>query len=170
MTDGHKRTHGLGTYRASIASRGKNSSWSGNRLVLRPKFGNTAIELSGADMRKSRFVAQLKLFKIVLNGYSSIISIYLAGCSWACDDCNLEMKVHDLWRYVNVTEGRIAFSALTLLIRHQEEHPACKNWVMRCWCGYLSGARCRLFAYGPADATAIPKTDHLLSHLNPDWF
>ena len=25
---------------------------------------------------------------------------------------------------------------------------------MRCLCGYLSGARCRLFAYGPADATA----------------
>jgi len=32
-----------------------------------------------------------------------------------------------------------------------------KNWVMRCWCGYLSGARCRLFAYGPADATASQK-------------
>ena len=29
-----------------------------------------------------------------------------------------------------------------------------KNWVMRCWCGYLPVARCRLFAYGPADATA----------------
>ena len=29
-----------------------------------------------------------------------------------------------------------------------------KNGVMRCWCGYLSGARCRLFAYGPAYATA----------------
>jgi len=27
----------------------------------------------------------------------------------------------------------IAFSALTLL----EEHPAYKNWVMRCWCGYV---------------------------------
>ena len=40
---------------------------------------------------------------------------------------------------------------------------------MRCWCGYLSGARCRLFAYGPADATAIPKPHHLLPHLNPDW-
>ena len=26
-------------------------------------------------------------------------------------------------------------------------------WVVGCWCGYLSGARCRL-AYGPADATA----------------
>jgi len=41
---------------------------------------------------------------------------------------------------------------------------------MRCWCGYLSGARCRLFAYGPADATAIPKPCHLLTHLNPDYF
>ena len=28
-----------------------------------------------------------------------------------------------------------------------------KNSVVGCWCGYLSGARCRL-AYGPADATA----------------
>ena len=45
-----------------------------------------------------------------------------------------------------------------------------KNWVLRCWCGYLCGARCRLFAYGPADATAIPKPHHLLLHLNPDWF
>jgi len=28
-----------------------------------------------------------------------------------------------------------------------------KNWVVGCWCGCLSGARCRL-VYGPADATA----------------
>ena len=42
-----------------------------------------------------------------------------------------------------------------LLVGRQEEHPACKkNWVVGCWHGYLSGARCRL-AYGPADATAI---------------
>jgi len=27
-----------------------------------------------------------------------------------------------------------------------------------------------LFAYGPADATAIPIPHHLLSYLNPDWF
>jgi len=47
---------------------------------------------------------------------------------------------------------------------------ACKNWVMRCWCGYLSGVWCRLFAYGPADATAIAKPHHLLPHLNPDRF
>jgi len=36
--------------------------------------------------------------------------------------------------------------------------------------GYLSGARCRLFAYGPADATPIPKPHHLLPDLNSDWF
>ena len=38
-----------------------------------------------------------------------------------------------------------------------------KIWVMRCWCGYLSVARCRLFAYGSADATAIPKPNNLLA-------
>jgi len=46
-----------------------------------------------------------------------------------------------------------AFSTLTLLVGRQEGHPACKNWVVGYWRGYLSGARCRL-AYGPADATA----------------
>jgi len=50
-----------------------------------------------------------------------------------------------------------AFSVLMLLVGQQEEHPACKNLcgilAVGCWCGYLSGARCR-FAYGPADVTA----------------
>jgi len=63
-----------------------------------------------------------------------------------------------------------AFGALTLLVGRQEEHPARKNWLMMCWCGYLSGARFRLFACGPADATAVPKPHHLLPRLNPDWF
>ena len=36
---------------------------------------------------------------------------------------------------------------------------------MRCWCSYRSVARCRLFAYGPADATAIPKRRLLLPRL-----
>jgi len=35
---------------------------------------------------------------------------------------------------------------------------------MGCLCGYLSGARCRLFACGPADATAIPKPHHLFDY------
>jgi len=39
-----------------------------------------------------------------------------------------------------------SFSALTLLVGQQEEHPTCKNWVVGCWhghlfiCGYLWGA------------------------------
>ena len=38
--------------------------------------------------------------------------------------------------------------------------------MVGCWCGYLTGARCRL-AYGPADATA---THCLLLQQNQDWF
>jgi len=50
----------------------------------------------------------------------------------------------------------IAFSALTLLVRSQKSIRPVKNWVMRCWCGYLSGARCTThdFTYGPANVTA----------------
>jgi len=33
-----------------------------------------------------------------------------------------------------------------------------KTWVVRYWLGYLSWARCRWFAYGPADATATPSS------------
>ena len=69
---------------------------------------------------------------------------------------------------------RLSFSALTLLVRHQEERPACKNSVMRCRCGYLAGARCRLFAYA-TDATAIPKTPSSLASFKsrlvlPFWY
>jgi len=47
---------------------------------------------------------------------------------------------------------------------------------MRCWCGYLPGARCRLSAYGPADATAIPKPPSSLAPFKsrlqvlPFWY
>ena len=53
----------------------------------------------------------------------------------------------------DLNPGDSAFSALTLLVGWQEGHPACKKLSGGCWCGYLSGARCRL-AYGPADSTA----------------
>ena len=46
-----------------------------------------------------------------------------------------------------------SFGALTLLAGRQEGHPECINRLAGCWCGCLSGARCRL-AYDPADATA----------------
>jgi len=47
---------------------------------------------------------------------------------------------------------------LTLWVGRQEEHPACKKWVMRCWRGYLCEVRCKWFACGPADATATPSS------------
>ena len=45
---------------------------------------------------------------------------------------------------------------------------------MRCWCGCLSGARCRLFAYRPADATASQPPSSLFSFKSrlvwPFWY
>jgi len=42
---------------------------------------------------------------------------------------------------------------------------------MRCWCGYLSGARCRLFAHCPADATASPnRIFSCLIQIQAAWF
>jgi len=51
-----------------------------------------------------------------------------------------------------------AFSALMLLVGRQVGHPACKNWVVRYWHGYLSAARCKWFAFGPVDASATPSS------------
>ena len=54
-------------------------------------------------------------------------------CSWL--QCHsISHNESDHWWLVGL---HFAFSALTLLAGWQEEHPACKNWVMRCWCGYL---------------------------------
>ena len=70
----------------------------------------------------------------------------------------------------------IASSALTLLVGLQQEHPVCKNCVMRCWCGYLSGARCRLFAYSLVQLMPLhPKTPSSLASFKsrlvlPFWY
>jgi len=80
-----------------------------------------------------------------------------------------------VWRHCKWTNPLLSrvymilyvFSALMLLVGRQEEHPVCKNWVVRYWRGYLSGARCKWFAYGPADATATPSS---LAQQNPEWF
>jgi len=59
----------------------------------------------------------------------------------------------------------VAFSALKLLFGQQEEHLPHKNWVMRCWCGYLSGAKCKWFSYGQANATATTSLALLKSRM-----
>jgi len=52
----------------------------------------------------------------------------------------------------------LSFTVIDIIGWWQEEHLAHKNWVMKCWCGYLSGAKCKWFAYGPSDATATPSS------------
>jgi len=63
-------------------------------------------------------------------------------------------------RISKITTGRAA--------GRQEGHPACKNWVMGYWCGYMSGARCRL------QICIWPSWCHChslsLAIVNPDWF
>jgi len=54
-------------------------------------------------------------------------------------------------------------------VRQQEGHLAGKNRVVGCWCGYLSGARCRL-AYGPADATALSLAAVKSRLVLPFWY
>jgi len=50
----------------------------------------------------------------------------------------------------------VAISALTLLVGHQEQHPACKKLSDGvAWLSFWSEVR---FAYGPADATATPSS------------
>jgi len=63
--------------------------------------------------------------------------------------------------FLFIHQQQCQFSALTLPVGRQEEHPACKSWLIWCWCGYLSEARYRLFAYTPW----VKKTRHLtLAH------
>jgi len=50
-----------------------------------------------------------------------------------------------------------AFSALTLLVGHQEEHSSC-NKLSDEMLAWLSEVTCKCFAYGPADTTAIPSS------------
>jgi len=63
-------------------------------------------------------------------------------------------------------------SQSTLMDRQQEEHPDCKNWVKRCWCGHLSKVKCKWFAYSPTDATATPLSPASLKSrmVLPFWY
>ena len=62
---------------------------------------------------------------------------------------------------LELSHREFAFSALTLLVWVRPV------WVVRYWHGYLSGVRCKWFAYVPAGATA---THHLLLPVKSRWF
>ena len=76
-----------------------------------------------------------------------------------CPQCTVDISPKNIAIFICLTSSCFsAFSTLTLLVGRQEGHTACKNWVMRYWRGYLSGVRCKWFAYGLADATATPSS------------
>ena len=65
------------------------------------------------------------------------------------------------WAYLSVCASVChAFGALTVLVGHHKEHPACKNWVMRCWYGCVS--RAVLFCDGTS-WYGVPETDDWLT-------
>ena len=79
--------------------------------------------------------------------------IHLSSLSIICHAQENKCTVNSYFSILDVCIMLNAFNALALLVGRQGRHPACKNWVVGCWHGYLSGERCRL-VYGPADATA----------------
>jgi len=90
-----------------------------------------------------------------------LVLLLLKICFFWCAINMTRMETHSIFPHFLVTDGKQAmetnvpsvqctFSALTLLVERQEGHLACKNWMVGCWCGYLSWVRCR-FAYGPTD-------------------
>ena len=66
--------------------------------------------------------------------------------------CRLTAKNRDQLR--NPTLGSRVWATFPFFIFIRHFTRVFTGWVMKCWCGCLSAARCRLFAYGPADATA----------------
>ena len=119
---------------------------------------------TGDEREMAKQIASVSPRSVSLSVCVTITVSLILTCVFLC--CQ-----EDMWLiYTMVPSVLYAFSALTLLVGRQKEHPTCKNWMMRCWYGYLSAERCRLFAYGPADATAVPKPHHLLPRFNPDCF
>ena len=59
-----------------------------------------------------------------------------------------------------------ALSALTLLVGRQEEHPACKKLSGEVLVWLPVWSEVQMFAYGPADAAAVPKPHQLLPRLS----
>ena len=66
---------------------------------------------------------------------------------------NLLTQVHGENSHYNSLWYRYALCCWCCWLGGRKGIRPVKNWVVRCWRGYLSGARCRL-AYGSADVTA----------------
>jgi len=129
--------------------------------------------MTNACWMMSDLMADINLVTIasILPGLQLLATEHSYGCTWhnrvcypwlSCSVLQLQcLEFSPFFHSViptsifiqKASKTHLLQSALMLLVGWQEGHPACKKWVVGCWRGYLSGARCR-FAYGPADATA----------------
>jgi len=69
-----------------------------------------------------------------------VVYMQLYSCSCSRNSNNVLSNIHI---YTVKWYIRQWNSTLTLLVGRQEGHPACKNWVVGCWHGYVAGSRCR---------------------------
>jgi len=107
------------------------------------------VSINSVQINNTTFICQVTLAIRLWLLVRVRLSIWISQSKWYCT------PVPDVHAQLAL---KFAFSALMLLVGWQEEHPACKYWVVRYWHGYLSGVRCKLFACGPADATATPSS------------
>jgi len=89
-------------------------------------------------------------FHINSNNDNCICVQCFIAVGWTSGMAILIIVICCLYGTLNIAFGAVAFSAS---VGRQEEYLACKNSVTSCWCGYLSEARCKWFAYGPAAIT-----------------
>jgi len=82
-----------------------------------------------------------------------------------CVHADMKCKILIVLSLLYFLSKKLAFSALTLFLGHQEVHQVCKNWVMRWWHGYLFDASDMYMV----QLMPLP-SHHLLLHLNPDRF
>jgi len=89
----------------------------------------------------------------------TVTQLWRVFSCYSCVDC-VAVK------YIVLIHILITCSALTLFIKH----PACKNWVMRCYYGTQSVAKCQV-AYGPVDAICQPVFSCFIKMQNglPFW-
>jgi len=101
-----------------------------------------------AARTQKRSCSRRKVFRHVLKAQTSNSSnkIHSQNSTQLPTHCHNSNKWQE--ENFNTCSTMFAFSALTMLVGRQEEHPACKKRVMRC----------KSFAYGPADVTVTPSS------------
>jgi len=85
-------------------------------------------------------------------------------CVWSCISSLLPVNQNIFIFWLQAVQNMSAVKCKFMSIHGTSS--LSYNWVMSCWHGFMSGARCKWFAYGPTDATASPSS---LASLESRW-